>query len=75
VLDLTNVHVPGTDINFGLATAGGLLNLWHTPQRKQTFTNILRLTGNCDIRNGVAQTNNLRASLDQATVTATEQLT
>jgi uncharacterized protein involved in outer membrane biogenesis len=64
-LNFNNVRYSGVDISHQLASIGGFLN---AAQKDQGFTNILKMTGNVIVRNGVAQTNNLQALLDIANV-------
>jgi AsmA protein len=65
-LDLRNGKIANMDLWYELASAGKFLT---TGQRMQPFTNLVGLTGDFDVQNGVAQTNNLRAVIDGATVT------
>jgi AsmA protein len=61
-LNFNNVKYSGADINHELASIAGFLNKSNTAS--QGFTNILRMTGNVLVKNGIAQTNNLQALLD-----------
>jgi AsmA protein len=63
--NLNNVHYAGVDISHRLAS---LLGSLPSGQKDQGFTNILKMTGNVLVRNGIAQTNNLQAVLDIANV-------
>jgi hypothetical protein len=56
------------DIGHQLASVGQFLNSAQSLQKDQGFTNILKMTGNVMVRNGMAQTNNLQALLDVANV-------
>jgi hypothetical protein len=64
-LNFNNVRYAGVDISHQLASLAGL------QQKDQGFTNILKMTGNIPVKNGIAQTNNLQAALDIANVGAT----
>jgi uncharacterized protein involved in outer membrane biogenesis len=67
VLNLTNGKLMNIDLLHELATLGKFLGLPHT---SQGFTNLVQLTGNFDVKNGVAQTNNLKAVIDGGTLAA-----
>jgi len=60
-LNFQNVRVAGVDVAHELAQIGGFLK---SGEKDQGFTNILKMTGNIIVTNGVAQTNNLQALLD-----------
>jgi len=66
-VNLNNVHYAGVDISHRLASLVGSLP---GGQKDQGFTNILKMTGNVLVKNGIAQTNNLQATLDIANVAA-----
>jgi AsmA protein len=66
--NFNNVRYSGVDIGHQLASIGQFLNSAQSLQKDQGFTNILKMTGNVVVRNGMAQTNNLQASLDVANV-------
>ena len=66
-VDFNNVRYAGVDISHQLAALTGNLQ---QGQEDKGFTNILKLTGNILVKNGVAQTNNLQAALDIANVGA-----
>ncbi len=66
-VNLNNVHYAGVDISHRLAS---LLGSLPAGQKDQGFTNILKMTGNVLVKNGIAQTNNLQAALDIANVGA-----
>ena len=70
-LNFNNVHYSGVDISHQLATIGKFLNASSTLQKDQGFTNILKMTGDIPVRNGIAQTNNLQALLDIGNVGVT----
>ena len=65
-LDLRNGKISNMDFWYELARAGGFLG---SGQQAQPFTNLLALTGDFQVQNGVAQTNNLKAVIDGATIT------
>jgi hypothetical protein len=67
-LNFYNVRYSGVDIGHQLASVGQVLNSAQSLQKDQGFTNILKVTGNVVVRNGMAQTNNLQALLDVANV-------
>jgi AsmA protein len=67
-LNFNNVRYSGVDIGHQLAGVGQFLNSAQSLQKDQGFTNILKMTGNVMVRNGMAQTNNLQALLDVANV-------
>jgi AsmA protein len=67
-LNFNNVRYSGVDIGHELAGIGRFLNSAQSLQKDQGFTNILKMTGNVVVRNGMAQTNNLQALLDVANV-------
>ena len=67
-LNFNNVRYSGVDIGHELASIGQFLNSAQSLQKDQGFTNILKMTGNVVVRNGIAQTNNLQALLDVANV-------
>ena len=67
-LNFNNVRYSGADIGHELANIGRFLNSAQALQKDQGFTNILKMTGNVMVRNGMAQTNNLQALLDVANV-------
>jgi AsmA protein len=64
-VNLNNVHCTGVDISHKLVS---LLGSLPAGQRDQGFTNILKMTCNILVKNGIAQTNNLQAALDIANV-------
>jgi AsmA protein len=67
-LNFNNVRYTGVDIGHQLASIGQFLNSAQSLQRDQGYTNIIKMTGNVVVRNGMAQTNNLQALLDVANV-------
>ncbi|HLY99168.1 MAG TPA: AsmA family protein, partial [Candidatus Angelobacter sp.] len=64
-LNLSNGKLVGLDMLHELSTVGKFLGLAHT---SQGFTNVAQLSGNFDVQNGVAQTNNLKAVIDGGTL-------
>ncbi|PYX87445.1 MAG: hypothetical protein DMG68_11715 [Acidobacteria bacterium] len=60
-LNFNNVRYSGADISHQLASIAGFLKM--NPNDKG-FSDILKMTGNILVRNGIAQTNNLQALLD-----------
>jgi AsmA protein len=66
-LNFNNVRYTGSDIAYQLASIGGFLK---PSEKDQGFTNISRMTGNIVVKNGVAQTSNLVATLDIGNVGA-----
>jgi len=67
-LNFNNVRYTGVDIGHQLASIGQFLNSAQSLQKDQGYTNVLKMTGNVVVRNGMAQTNNLQALLDVANV-------
>ena len=67
-VNFDNVKYSGADIGHELSTIAGFLNAAPGAQSAQGITNILKLTGNIDVKNGIAQTNNLQAQLDMGNV-------
>jgi len=67
-LGLNNIRVAGTDVSHQLASIAGFLK---PGQTDKGFTNILKLTGNVLVKDGIAQTNNLQAMLDVGNLGAT----
>ena len=67
-LQFNDVRYSGVDIGHQLASVGQFLNSAQSLQKDHGFTNIIKMTGNVIVRNGIAQTNNLQALLDVANV-------
>jgi len=67
-LNFNNVRYSGVDLGHQLASIGQFLNSAQSLQKDQGFTNILKVTGDVVVRNGMAQTDNLQALLDMANV-------
>jgi AsmA protein len=69
-LNLSNGKLMKLDLLHELASVGKFLGS-AVPSTPKGFTNLVSLTGNFDIKNGVAQTNNLKAIIDGGTMAAT----
>jgi uncharacterized protein involved in outer membrane biogenesis len=69
-LNFNNVKYSGANLSQQLASIAGFLNANSTAQSSQGVTDILKMTGDIIIRNGIAQTNNLQAQLDIGTIGA-----
>ena len=69
-LNFKDVKYSGADISHELASIAGFLNANPNPQGTQGVTNILKMTGNILVKNGIAQTNDLQAQLDIGNVGA-----
>jgi uncharacterized protein involved in outer membrane biogenesis len=67
-LDLSNGRIANVALLNELATIGRFLNSSVIP--RQSSTEVTRLTGTFDVVNGVAQTNDLRAVIDGASLAA-----
>lgn len=68
-LDFNNVKYSGADVNHELAAIAGFLGS-NVAQSGSGTTNISKMTGNIQVKNGIAQTNDLQASLDLGNVGA-----
>jgi AsmA protein len=68
-MNLTNGKLMHVDLMQQLAAVGKFLG--GTQTASQGFTNLLQLSGNFDVKNGVAQTNNLKAVIDGGTLSGT----
>ncbi|HSK43288.1 MAG TPA: AsmA family protein, partial [Candidatus Binatia bacterium] len=67
-IDLTNGKLMNLDLLHELASVGKFVgNGFGTPKG---FTDLVQLTGNFDVKNGLAQTNNLKAVIDGGTLAA-----
>jgi uncharacterized protein involved in outer membrane biogenesis len=66
-VDFNNVRYAGVDISHKLAALTGSLQ---QGQEDKGFTNILKMTGNILVKNGIAQTNDLQATFDIANLSA-----
>ena len=71
VLDLTDGKLMNVDLLHELASVGKFLGSAGVPAAPRGFTNIAQLSGNFDVKNGLAQTNNLKAVIDGGTMAAT----
>ena len=69
-VDFNNVKYSGADINHELASIAGFLNSNPASSPAQGYTNILKMTGDIIVKNGIAETNNLQAKLDLGNVGA-----
>lgn len=67
-LNFNDVRYSGADISHQLGSIAGFLKGGSSSKSDQGFTNISRMTGNINVVKGVAQTNNLQAVLDIATL-------
>lgn len=67
-LNLTNGKLTKLDLLNELASVGKFLGSSGTAPKG--FTNLVQLTGNFDVKNGVAQTNDLKAVIDGGTLAA-----
>ncbi len=68
-LNLTNGRLMNVDLMHEVASAGKFLG--GNFAAPKGFTDLAQLTGNFDVKNGVAQTNNLKAAIDGGTMAAT----
>jgi uncharacterized protein involved in outer membrane biogenesis len=69
-LNFNDVKYSGANLSQQLSSIAGFLNANTSAQTAQGITNILKMTGDIIVRNGIAQTNNLQAHLDIGTVAA-----
>ena len=67
-LNFANLKYSGADIGHELGAIAGFLGKGNTSTASQGFTNILKMTGNILVKNGIASTNNLQALLDMGNV-------
>jgi len=67
-INLTNGKLMNINLLHELASVGKFLG--GNFDAAQNFTNLVQLTGNFDVKNGVAQTNNLNAVIDGGTLAA-----
>jgi uncharacterized protein involved in outer membrane biogenesis len=65
-LNFNNVRYSGADLTHELGAIAGFLG--KTAPTSKGVTDILKMTGNIPVKNGVAQTNNLQAVLDIGTI-------
>jgi AsmA protein len=68
-LNLTNGKLANVDVLYQLANIGKFLSTGKTISQ-HGFTNLSKLTGNFNVQNGLAQTNDLQAIIDGATLSA-----
>jgi AsmA protein len=68
-LNLTNGRLMNVDLLHEVATAGKFLG-GNFGAATKGFTDLAQLTGTFDVKNGVAQTNNLKAAIDGGTMSA-----
>ena len=67
-INLTNGRLMNLDLLHELASVGKFMgNSFGAPKN---FTDLVQLTGNFDVKNGLAQTNNLKAVIDGGTLAA-----
>jgi AsmA protein len=64
-INFNNVHYAGVDIDHQLTS---LLGAGQAAQKDKGYTNISKMTGAILVKNGIAQTNNLQATLDVGNV-------
>ena len=69
-LDLNNVKYSGANVSSELSKIAGFLNAGAASQSTSGVTTISKMTGNIQVKNGIAQTNNLQAQLDIGNVGA-----
>jgi len=67
-LNLKNGKLTKMDLLYQLASIGKFL---HSGQKMRSYTNVVAMTGDFDVANGVARTDNLKATLDVGTMAAT----
>src|SRR5262249_29702932 len=66
-LNLKNGKLTKMDLLYQLASIGKFLG---SGQKMRSFTNVIGMSGDFDVNNGVARTDNLRATLDVGTMAA-----
>ncbi|PWT75174.1 MAG: hypothetical protein C5B46_02960 [Proteobacteria bacterium] len=69
-LDLSNGRIAHIDMLNQLANIGRFLNASAAPQPQQPFTAVTKLSGDFNVVNGLAQTNNLRLVIPGANLAA-----
>ena len=67
-LNFANVKYSGADIGHELSSIAGFLNSGAGAQSASGVTNILKMTGNIAVKNGIAQTSDLQAQLDMGNI-------
>jgi len=68
-LNLSNGKLANVDLLYQLANVGKFLSTGKTISQ-HPYTNVAKMAGNFNVRNGVAQTNDLQAVIDGATLSA-----
>src|SRR5581483_1038995 len=68
-VNLTNGKLANVDLLYQLANVGKFVSTGKTISQ-HPFTNVAKMAGNFNVRNGVAQTNDLQAVIDGATLSA-----
>ena len=68
-LNLTNGKLANVDLLYQLANVGKFLSTGKTISQ-HPFTNVAKMTGNFNVQNGMAQTSDLQAVIDGATLSA-----
>jgi hypothetical protein len=63
-VDLNNIRYSGANITRELSKIAGFLNPNVTPQATQEGTNIQKMMGHINVKNGIAQTSDLQAQLE-----------
>jgi len=66
-VNLTNGKLANVDVLYQLANVGKFLSTGKNISQ-HPFTNVAKMTGNFNVRNGIAQTNDLQAVIDGATM-------
>jgi len=69
-LNFNNVKYSGANLSQQLSSIAGFLNANSNAQSAPGVTNILKMTGDIIVRNGIAETKNLQAQLDIGTTGA-----
>lgn len=67
-LNLNNLKYSGADILQQLGSIGGFLNQASASRAAPGITNISKMTGDIVVKNGIAETNNLQAQLDEGSI-------
>ena len=69
-LNFKNVKYSGANVSKELSSIAGFLNPSAATTSSDGVTNISTMTGNIQVKNGIAETNNLQAKLDVGNVSA-----
>jgi len=69
-VNFKNVKYSGANVSKELSSIGGFLNPSAATTSSDGVTNISIMTGNIQVKNGIAETNNLQAKLDIGNVSA-----